>query len=62
MAESELSVLSSQCLDRRVPDKADADREVAAWEADRNKSHAIADWQFTTADARVELKRLYPSF
>jgi DDE superfamily endonuclease len=62
MAESELSVLSSQCLDRRVSDKQTLTEEVAAWEADRNKSHAKADWQFTTADARVKLKRLYPSF
>ena len=62
MAESELSVLSSQCLDRRIPDKQTLIGEVAAWEADRNKSHVKADWQFTTADARVKLKRLYPSF
>jgi hypothetical protein len=62
MAESELSVLSSQCLDRRVADQQTLTGEVAAWEADRNKSHAKADWQFTTADARVKLKRLYPSF
>jgi len=62
LAESELSVLSSQCLDRRIPDKQTLTEEVAAWEADRNKSHAKADWQFTTADARVKLKRLYPSF
>ena len=62
MAESELSVLSSQCLDRRIPDKQTLTGEVAAWEADRNKSNATADWQFTTADARVKLKRLYPSF
>jgi uncharacterized small protein (DUF1192 family) len=62
MAESELSVLSSQCLDRRIPDKQTLTEEVAAWEADRNKSHSKADWQFTTADARVKLRRLYPSF
>jgi hypothetical protein len=62
MAESELSVLSSQCLDRRIPDKQTLIEEVAAWEADRNQGHAKADWQFTTADARVKLKRLYPSF
>ena len=62
MAESELSVLSSQCLDRRIPDKQTLTEEVAACEADRNKYHAKADWQFTTADARVKLKRLYPSF
>jgi hypothetical protein len=58
MAESELSVLSGQCLDRRIPDKQTLIEEVAAWECDRNKNHAKADWQFTTADARIKLKRL----
>ena len=62
MAESELSVVSSQCLDRRIPDKQTLIKEVAAWEAARNKNHAKADWQFTTADARIKLKRLYPAF
>jgi uncharacterized small protein (DUF1192 family) len=61
LAESELSVLSRQCLDRRIPDKQTLTEEVAAWQAERNKKHARADWQFTTADARVRLKRLYPS-
>jgi hypothetical protein len=61
MAESELSVLSSQCLDRRIPDKRTLVEEVAAWEASRNKNHTKANWQFTTADARVRLKRLYPA-
>ncbi len=61
MAECELSVLASQCLDRRIPDKQTLIDEVAAWETDRNKHHAKADWQFATADARVKLKRLYPS-
>ncbi len=61
MAESELSVLSKQCLDRRIPDKQTLTDEVAAWQDDRNKKHAKADWQFTTADARVKLKRLYPA-
>jgi len=60
MAESELSVLSSQCLDRRIPDKQTLIDEIAAWETDRNKHHAKADWQFTSADARIKLKRLYP--
>ena len=60
LAESELGVLSSQCLDRRIPDKQTLTEEVAAWETDRNKHHAKADWQFTTADARIKLKRLYP--
>jgi uncharacterized small protein (DUF1192 family) len=61
MAESELGVLSSQCLDRRIPDQQVLKEEVEAWEADRNRKHAKADWQFTTADARVRLKRLYPA-
>ncbi len=61
MAECELSVLSGQCLARRIPDKQTLIDEVAAWEANRNKNHAKADWQFTTADARVKLKRLYPT-
>ena len=61
MAESELSVLSGQCLDRRIPDKQTLIEEVAAWECDRNMNHAKADWQFTTADARIKLKRLYPA-
>jgi uncharacterized small protein (DUF1192 family) len=61
MAESELSVLSSQCLDRRIPDQRVLKDEVEAWEADRNRKHAMANWQFTTADARVKLRRLYPA-
>jgi DDE superfamily endonuclease len=61
MAESELGVLSSQCLDRRVPDKQTLVSEVTAWQRDRNEHHAKAEWQFTTNDARIRLKRLYPS-
>jgi DDE superfamily endonuclease len=61
MAESELGVLSSQCLDRRIPDQQVLKEQVEAWEADRNRKHAKPDWQFTTADARVRLKRLYPA-
>jgi hypothetical protein len=61
MAEVELGVLSSQCLDRRIPDKQTLITEVAAWQDHRNKHHAKADWRFSTADARVKLKRLYPS-
>jgi hypothetical protein len=61
MAEAELGLLTSQCLDRRVADKQTLIEEVAAWENVRNKKHTKADWQFTTADARVKLKRLYPS-
>lgn len=62
MAESELAVLTTQCLSRRIPDKQTLKRQVAAWQDHRNKHHAKADWQFTTDHARVKLKRLYPSF
>jgi len=62
MAESELGVLASQCLDRRIPDKQTLTREVAAWQDRRNKHQTKADWRFTTADARIKLKRLYPRF
>lgn len=61
MAEIELSVLSSQCLDRRIPDRETLTREVKAWEARRNASPAPVKWRFTTEDARVKWKRLYPS-
>ena len=62
MAESELAVLTTQCLDRRIPDKPTLTKEVAAWQDDRNKRCVKADWQFTTDDARVKLKSLYPQF
>ena len=61
MAESELGVLSFQCLDRRIPDQQMLKEEVEAWEDDRNKKHTKADWRFTTENARVKLKRLYPA-
>lgn len=61
MAEIELSVLARQCLDRRIPDKATLEKEVAAWEERRNRHSRTVDWQFTTVDARIKLKRLYPS-
>jgi len=61
LAESELGVLTSQCLDRRIPDKQTLIEEIAAWQDSRNKHHTKADWQFTAADARVRLKRLYPA-
>ena len=61
MAEAELSVLSSQCLDRRIPDKSTLAEEVAAWETSRNKKQVKTDWHFTNTDARVKLKRLYPA-
>ena len=62
MAESELAVLSTQCLDRRIPDKLTLVDEVTAWERRRNTYQTKANWQFTTADARVKLARLYPQF
>lgn len=61
LAEAELGVLASQCLDRRIPDRATLDKEVKAWNTRRNANGVKADWQFTTADARVKLKTLYPS-
>jgi DDE superfamily endonuclease len=61
MAESELAVLSNQCLDRRIPDQPMPVAEVKAWQKDRNANHAKADWHFTTANARIKLKRLYPA-
>ncbi|MEE3500619.1 IS630 family transposase [Acidiphilium acidophilum] len=60
MAETELSVLATQCLNRRIADKQTLINEVAAWEISRNQKNAKADWQFTADDARVKLKRLYP--
>jgi hypothetical protein len=62
MAEIELSVLSRQCLDRRVPDRTFLEQEVAAWVVARNANGAPIDWRFTTDDARIKLHRLYPSF
>lgn len=61
MAESELAVLSAQCLDRRIPDQTTLEGEVTAWLQRRNTNHAKADWRFTSADARIKLKSLYPS-
>jgi hypothetical protein len=57
-----LGVLSAQCLDRRIPDKETLRKEVTAWQAARNQNQAKADWRFTTDDARIKLKRLYPQF
>ena len=62
MAESELGVLASQCLDRRIADQKILAHQVDAWQDYRNRHHAKANWQFKTADARVKLKRLYPQF
>lgn len=60
IAENELSALTRQCLDRRIPDQATLERETMAWYTQRNQSRKSVDWQFTTADARIRLKRLYP--
>ncbi len=60
MAEIELSVLQRQCLDRRLGDRVTLEQEVAAWVAARNGTAVRIDWRFTTADARIKLKRLYP--
>jgi hypothetical protein len=62
MAEIELSVLAEQCLDRRLPDRATLAREVEGWERERNGRSSTIDWRFTTEDARIKLKHLYPSF
>jgi hypothetical protein len=60
MAETELSVLSGQCLDRRLDCQEWVAAEVAAWEAERNVSEATVRWRFTTGDARIKLEKLYP--
>jgi hypothetical protein len=62
MAETELSVLSRQCLDRRIDNKELLTQEVTTWQNERNQTLAKIDWRFTTADARIKLRRLYPSF
>lgn len=62
MAECELSVLARQCLSRRIPDIATLAQEVGAWEARRNAAQVTIDWQFTTQEARIKLRRLYPVF
>jgi hypothetical protein len=60
MAEIELSILSRQCTNRRISNKETLIEEVSAWEHDRNNVNVQIDWQFTAADARIKLKRLYP--
>lgn len=62
MAETELSVLSRQCLDRRIECKEVMEQEVEQWEKSRNEANMRINWRFTTANARIKLKRLYPSF
>jgi hypothetical protein len=61
IAEIELSALNSQCLDRRIPEIQLMKTEVAAWQRDRNNRAKPIDWQFTTENARIKLKRLYPN-
>lgn len=61
MAEIEFSALQRQCLDRRIPDQETLREEIAAWEERRNEQEVTVNWRFTTADARIRLKRLYPS-
>jgi hypothetical protein len=60
VAEIELSVLTKQCLDRRIPDMATLQQEAKAWYRKRNANQKAVDWQFTTDDARIKLKKLYP--
>jgi len=59
--EIELSILSRQCLERRLPDTDTLRREVGAWQAERNARHATIDWRFSAKDARTKLERLYPN-
>ena len=61
MAEIELSVLNRQCLNRRLPDQDTLKLEIAAWSEERNQKSNSVNWRFTTEDARIKLKRLYPS-
>ena len=60
MAETELSVLAGQCLDRRMDSAEFVETEVASWQAERNRREARVRWQFTTENARVKLESLYP--
>jgi hypothetical protein len=61
MAEIELAILSGQCLDRRIPDAGMVRTQSTAWETERNAKRVTIDWGFTASDARITLKRLYPS-
>lgn len=61
MAEIEIGVLSRQCLDRRIPDQATLRTEINAWQEQRNLNAVCVNWRFTTEDARIKLKSLYPS-
>jgi hypothetical protein len=61
MAEIEQSVMARQALSRRIPDRAAIEHRTTAWQEDRNAAEASVDWQFTTEDARIKLRRLYPN-
>lgn len=61
IAENEIGVLSSQCLDRRIEDREEFHREVTAWERERNEKRVEVDWKFTVEMARVKLRRVYPT-
>lgn len=61
IAEIELSVLQQQCLDRRIPDVPTLEHETNEWEGERNREEAVIRWQFTTDDARIKLRSLYPA-
>jgi hypothetical protein len=60
IAEIELRILISQCLNRRIPDKTSLEQEVMQWQSKRNQAKSTVDWRFTSEDARIKLKRLYP--
>ncbi len=62
MAEIEFGALTTECLDRRIPDAATLRAEAAAWEQTRNSVDSATDWQFTTEDARIKLRHLYPTY
>ena len=62
MAEIELNVLTGQCLKRRIEDIETVRKETEAWQVSRNNKNAKVNWQFTTDDARIKLRRLYPTF
>ena len=62
IAEIELSILSKQCLQVRIPDLQTLKKQTKAWERDRNQKHRVVNWRFTTDDARIKLKKLYPEY
>ena len=61
MAEIELNVLTGQCLSRRIPELEEIKEEVKAWQTARNNKNAKINWRFTTEDARIKIRRLYPT-